>query len=151
MKAKDIMNTTPFTISADSTIRELINLFNDRRVDGVCVVGEGNRLEGIVTLFELFQAIVPDYVKMKEALSHLVPEGYFEKNCRRVQNQPVRSIMKKNVVPFDEEDTLLQIIADITKHRLIVVPVLRKGVLVGMIHRKTLLSYAGKVCIVNTQ
>ncbi|OIP64995.1 MAG: hypothetical protein CO150_01995 [Nitrospirae bacterium CG_4_9_14_3_um_filter_53_35] len=149
MKAKNIMNPSPITIHADATIQDLVNLLNDKKFDGLCVVEGENKLVGVVTLFELYEAFLPGYVMMKEELAHLIHDGYFEKKCREIRNQPVRSIMRSDLVKIKEEDTLISVLADIVKSRLQVVPVTRGDTLIGMIHKKSLLSYTSKVLIEN--
>ncbi len=149
MKARIIMNPTPITIHADASIKELVNLFNNRRITGVCVVEGENKLVGVVTIYELFEAMLPDYVEKKEELAHLMPEGYFEKSCKSLRDQPVRSLMRTDVIEIREEDNLISVVADIAKFRLEVVPVTREGILLGTIHRKGLLGYTGKVLIEN--
>ncbi len=149
MKAKKIMNPNPVTIRADAPLHELINLFNDRKMDAICVVDEEKRLVGIVTIFELFQAYLPDYVKMKEELAHLMPEGYFENTCHKIKDHEVRSIMRTDIITVDEDDILISILADIVKYRLHVTPVTRDGMLIGTIHKKGLLTYTSHVCLIN--
>ena len=84
MKAKDIMMRSFITIQADATIRELVNLINNNKIDSICVVEDTNTLVGVVTIFELYQALLPDYVKMKDSLAHMISEGYFEKMCKKI-------------------------------------------------------------------
>ncbi len=149
MKAKKIMNPNPVTIQASAPLYELINLFNDRKMDAACVVDEEKKLVGIVTIFELFQAYLPDYVKMKEELAHLMPEGYFENTCSKIKNHEVRSIMRTDFITVDENDILISVLADIVKYRLHVTPVTREGVLIGTIHKKGLLNYTSSVCLID--
>lgn len=151
MKAKNLMNPSPVTIQADATIRKLVNLLNDQKTDGVCVVEGKDRLVGVITLFELYRAFLPDYVRMKESLAHMISETFFEKTCKQIGDAPVRSIMRTDLIRIKEEDNLISIVADIAKYRLMVVPVTRGDTLLGTIHKKNILSYAGKVLIGNNQ
>jgi CBS domain-containing protein len=150
MKAKDIMIRSFITIQADATIRELVNLINDHKIDSICVVEGANTLVGVVTIFELYQALLPDYVKMKDSLAHMISEGYFEKMCKKIQDQPVRSIMRTDLIRIKEEDNLISVLADMVKYRLMIVPVTREDTLKGVIHKKDLLSYTGMVLIENS-
>ncbi len=147
MKAKKIMNPDPITIQVDAPLHELINLFNSRKIDAACVIDSEKRLVGVVTIYELFQAYLPDYVKMKEELVRLMPEGYFEGICRKIKNHPVSAIMRTDCITVDENDSLISVLADLVKYRLQVTPVTRKGILIGTIHRKGLLSYTSNVCL----
>jgi len=150
MKAKDIMIRSFITIQADATIRELITLVNDNKIDSICVVEDANTLVGVVTIFELFQALLPDYVKMKDSLAHMISEGYFEKMCKKIQDHPVRTIMRTDLIRIKEEDNLISVLADMVKYRLMIVPVTREDTLKGVIHKKDLLSYTGMVLIENS-
>jgi len=150
MKAKKIMNPDPITIKIDAPLHELINLYNYRKIDAACVVDSEKRLVGIVTIYELFQAYLPDYVKMKEELARLIPEGYFEGVCRRIKDHPVSAIMRTDIITVDEDDSLISVLADLVKYRLQVTPVTRDGILIGTIHRKGLLSYTSSICLTET-
>lgn len=149
MKAKNIMNTTPVTIHADATFQELVSLFHGKKIDGVCVVEDGNKLVGVITLFELLGAFLPAYVSLKEELAHLIHESYFEEKCKELKHQPVRSLMRKDVIRIKEEENLIGVMADISKFRLMVVPVVRGQTLVGTIARKGILAYTSKVLLEN--
>ena len=149
MRAKNLMNTNPPWIHADATLAELVRTVNQKKLDGICVVEDDRRLVGVVSLFELFQALVPDYVRMREELAHLVHEGYFEEVCARIKDRAVRTVMRTDVVAFQEEDTLISVVAETVRYRLMVLPVVRNGVLVGTIHKKGLFEYAGKLLIQN--
>jgi CBS domain-containing protein len=149
MKAKNIMTENPITIPSDATIRDLVNLFNDRRLDWICVVEGDNKLVGVITIFELLKAFLPEHVKMKQELAQFMHEGYFEKMCTKMKSQPVSSIMRTDLVPTREEDNLIKIVADIVRYRLMAVPVTRGEKLVGAIYKKGLLGYTGKMLIDN--
>ena len=147
MKAKDLMNTSPVTLLADAPINDLIKIIDKNKVDGVCVVEQGNKLVGVVTIFELLNAFLPDYVKMKGTLAHVLTEGYFEKTCIALVGHPVRSIMRTDLVTIKEEANLISVIADIATYRLTVIPVIRGDLLVGTIHKKGLMNYAVQACV----
>ncbi|MEK6777371.1 MAG: CBS domain-containing protein [bacterium] len=149
MKAKNIMNTTPLTIHADATFQQLVAIFSEQQIDGVCVVEGENKLVGVITLFELFGAFLPGYVGIKEELAHLIHESYFEQKCKELKHQPVRSLMRTEVITIKEEENLIGVMADISRFRLMVVPVVRGRTLVGTIARKGLLAYTGKVLLEN--
>jgi predicted transcriptional regulator len=84
---------------------------------------------------------------MKGDLAHLMREGFFEKICRELRDQPVSTIMRTDLIQIGEEDSLISVVADIVKYRLVAIPVTRGKTLVGTIHKKGLLSYAAKVLI----
>ncbi|NOY52211.1 MAG: CBS domain-containing protein [Deltaproteobacteria bacterium] len=150
MKAHKIMNPAPITIQVDAPLHELIKLFNARKIDAACVIDREKRLVGIVTIYELFQAYLPDYVMMKEELAHLMPEGYFEGVCKKIKDHPVSAIMRTDFITVDEDDSLISVLADLVKYRLQVTPVTRNGILIGTIHRKGLLSYTSRICLADT-
>jgi len=119
MKARDVMNkrvtaATPRAIGRDLALQLLSGMYS-----GLPVVDESRHVIGVVTEFDLLRA---------------VREG------KDLQTVKAEEIMGKPVVSVEEDDSLESVIAKMTTHNIIRVPVVRNGQLVGVIARADILS-----------
>ena len=120
MKARDVMNrrvtaATPRAIGRDLALQLLSGMYS-----GLPVVDAKGTVIGVVTEFDLLKA---------------VQEG------KDFQTVKAEEIMNKNPVCVEEEDPVEEVIAKMTYHHIIRVPVVRDGKLVGVISRADILSY----------
>ena len=121
MKARDVMNrrvtaATPRAIGRDLALQLLSGMYS-----GLPVVDAKGTVIGVVTEFDLLKA---------------VHEG------KDLQTVKAEEIMTKPPICVQEEDTVEEVIARMTEHHIIRVPVMRgDGKLVGVIARADLLSY----------
>ena len=120
MKARDVMNTrvtaaTPRAIGRDLALQLLSGMYS-----GLPVVDSKRKVIGVVTEFDLLQAI---------------HEG------RDLQTTKAEEIMSKPVVCAQEDEEIDSVIAKMTEKNIIRLPVVREdGKLVGVIARADILS-----------
>jgi CBS domain-containing protein len=121
MKARDVMNTrvtaaTPRAIGRDLALQLLSGMYS-----GLPVVDPKGKVVGVVTEFDLLQAI---------------HEG------RDLQTTKAEEIMSKPVVCAQEDEEIDAIIAKMTEKNIIRLPIVREdGKLVGVIARADILSH----------
>jgi CBS domain-containing protein len=119
MKARDVMNkrvtaATPRAIGRDLALQLLSGMYS-----GLPVVDESHKVLGVVTEFDLLRAM---------------QEG------KDMQTIRAEEIMTTPVVCVEEDDPIESVIAKMTAHNIIRVPVVRNGRLVGVIARADILS-----------
>ena len=119
MKARDVMNkrvtaATPRAIGRDLALQLLSGMYS-----GLPVVDASGAVIGVVTEFDLLKA---------------VQEG------KDLQTVKAEEIMGRPPVCVEEDDPLDTVIAKMTAHNIIRVPVVRSGKLVGVIARADILS-----------
>jgi len=120
MKARDIMNTrvtaaTPRAIGRDLALQLLSGMYS-----GLPVVNAKGKVIGVVTEFDLLQAI---------------HEG------KDLQSTKAEEIMTKPAVCVQEDEEIDSVIAKMTEKNIIRVPVVREdGTLAGVIARADVLS-----------
>ncbi len=118
-RAAALMNTDIITVDVNTTIGDAIEILLEHSISGVPVVHDGNQLIGMITEFELIQAIYRPEIK----------------------ETAVGKSMETGVVAV-AEDTILSDVAKVMEQRRIRrVPVTRNGELVGIISRRDLLRY----------
>jgi acetoin utilization protein AcuB len=117
MNIRDLMISDPISITVNSSITEAIDLMKTNHIRHLPVVSRGGQLEGLVTLADLKQGLMPSMVG----------------------DVTLRDIMIKDpltVAPEDDIETAAQIIY---KHKIAGLPVVTDGRLVGIITETDLL------------
>lgn len=119
MKARDVMNrrvtaATPRAIGRDLALQFLSGMYS-----GLPVVDANGMVIGVVTEFDLLKAM---------------QEG------KDLQTVKAEEIMGRPPVCVEEDDLIEAVIAKMTAHNIIRVPVVREGKLVGVIARADILS-----------
>ena len=119
MKARDVMNrrvtaATPHAIGRDLALQLLSGMYS-----GLPVVDANGTVIGVVTEFDLLEA---------------VREG------KDLQTVKAAEIMGRPPVCVEEDEPIDAVIAKMTTHHIIRVPVVRGGKLIGVIARADILS-----------
>jgi CBS domain-containing protein len=117
VRVKDIMTVRVFAVSPETSVKEVASLLFERRVSGVPVV-DGANVVGIVS--------ESDILPLHE-----------EKPARPVRT--AEDVMTAPVITVTEEATVTEAARVLERHRVKRAPVLRDGVLVGIITRGDLL------------
>jgi CBS domain-containing protein len=118
MKVRDVMSTRLVTVLPETPIKELTGLLIRNRIGGVPVTDPEGRVLGIVS------------------------ESDFQPTREEAPLRPVRTaadVMSRPVIALAEDDTVTQAARVLQRHRVNRAPVLRGGVVVGMITRSDLL------------
>ncbi len=119
MHARDVMNkrvtaATPRAIGRDLALQMLSGMYS-----GLPVVDTHNHVLGVVTEFDLLKAV---------------------QDGKDLQTVKAEEIMGKPAVCVEEDDFIESVIAKMTTHNIVRVPVIRDGKLVGVISRADILS-----------
>ena len=120
----DIMSTNVVTVSPDMTILEATNVLTKHDITGLPVVDRKKRLLGIVSEKDLLRLAYG-----------LKTHTYASDDSPKT----VEDVMTKEVVAFDEEDRISDVIKCLTEEDFRRVPILSGGKLVGIISRRDLL------------
>lgn len=120
MKARDVMNrrvtaATPRAIGRDLALQLLSGMYS-----GLPVINADGKVIGVVTEFDLLRAI---------------QEG------KDMQTVRAEEIMGQPPICVEEDEPIEAVIAKMTAHHIIRVPVVREGKLVGVIARADILSH----------
>ncbi|MGH8765630.1 MAG: CBS domain-containing protein [Burkholderiales bacterium] len=142
MKAKDIMSSPVVSVGPDTPVYEIAALLFERRISGVPVLDNG-RLVGIVSEADLLHRheIGTDcvartgswWLRMFDADRTML--AYVRSHARHA-----RDIMTREVVSIMPETPLSEIATLLEAHGIRRVPVLRDGLLVGVVSRANLVQ-----------
>lgn len=117
MKVRDVMSTRVIRVGPGEPLKELAGTLVRKRISGVPVTDAVGRVLGVVSESDL----------QPTEEGALPPMG-----C-------AADVMTRPVITLTEEDTVTQAARVLQRHRVKRAPVLRQGVLVGMITRSDLL------------
>lgn len=144
-KAKDFMTKYVFTVPPDITIHELIRLFVSHNVSAIPVVGEDNKLLGIVSegdlLYKKVRPYIPQFIDVLGGTLYYCGYGRYEKSFRKLLATQASEIMTKNVRCVTPETEMTAITTLMVDEHLKSVPVVdEKNILVGMVTRHDILT-----------
>ena len=122
LRARDAMTITIPSVAPQTPVLEAADLLARTGVPGLPVVDEAMNLEGIIT--------------EKDFLSAL-----YDANCDSVA---VEDLMTRNVIAFEQDDSLFEICESLIQNDFRRVPILRNGKLVGILSRADLMVYIMK-------
>ena len=115
----NVMNSNAVSINPGASIGEAVALLLRHNISGLPVVDDEKRLLGIVTEYNLLDAITRPDLKVES----------------------VRNLMSTDVMTVDENTIPLKVVTIMKQHKVQRVPVVRDGVLVGVISRHDILRY----------
>ncbi|MBJ6726314.1 CBS domain-containing protein [Geomesophilobacter sediminis] len=139
LKAKDIMTKDVVTVRRQTTIRELADLFFQKRISSVPVVDDNGELLGMVSETDLIEQDkslhIPTVVSIFDWVIYLESDKRFEKELQKMTGQTVGDIFTapaRSVAP----ETPVNEVADImTREKVHTIPVVDGMRLVGVIGR----------------
>ena len=119
MKARDVMDKRVTAATPRAIGRDLAQQMLSAMSSGLPVVDANNHIIGVVTEFDLLKAIT---------------------DGKDLQTVKAAEIMSRPAICVEEDDEIEIVIAQMTTHNIIRIPVVRDGKLVGLISRADILS-----------
>lgn len=135
--AREIMTTKIITVTPETAVSELAQILATANIGGAPVVDEEGRLLGVVTESDLIDQTkkvhIPTVVAILDSLIFLERPDKMEKDIRKIAGTVVGDIYSKNPVTVGEETPLDEIATIMAKKHVHTLPVMRGGLLVGVI------------------
>jgi CBS domain-containing protein len=101
------------TVAPDAAVSEVVRLLHSRGIGALVVSADGNRLDGIVSERDLVHALA--------------------QRGASVLDQRVSELMTRRVVTCTPNDTIAELMAEMTRRRIRHLPVVDRGRLVGLV------------------
>jgi CBS domain-containing protein len=140
MLARDLMTRTPLTLPPDAPLATVASIFAERGISGAPVVAQDGRLLGIVTEGDLIRRLSASAEEPRGWLAgFLAPAGRQAADFARVHGRTAQDVMSRHIHGVAEDAPISEVARLIEQHRIRRVPVLRDGVLVGIVSRADLL------------
>lgn len=153
LKIKDIMTTKVMTVTPDTTVKEAAALLADKDISGVPVL-ENGRLVGIFSESDILRSlkmtqkdihmVYPSVSPLGIAFQEEVTQREILEAYGEAGKMPVKEVMTKQVVTVDPEMTINDAILKMRDRKINRLPVLDKGVLVGIVTRGDIIKGLGR-------
>ncbi len=133
------MKSEVITIKEDASVQELAKLLAKKKISGVPVVDDENRVVGIVSEGDLVSQDAdihfPHYIELLGNIIYLESVKKYEERLEKAAASSVDDIMTKDVITVQTGATLSNIATLMTDKNVNRVPVVDGDILVGIITR----------------
>jgi len=139
MLIKEIMTKDVISVSPDASLKEVGEIFKEKRISGVPVVDKNGNIIGIITLTDLLRILDQIYKwrEIEKKVSELKLSEMFEKEKSEAK---VENIMTKDVFTISEDKTIDDVMRMMFGKGVHTIPVTKGGRLVGVIGKRDLIS-----------
>jgi CBS domain-containing protein len=141
MKARDVMTTPVVTVRPTASVKEVAQLFLERRIGAVPVVDDQDKIVGIVSEGDLVHRSEistewrrPWWLALMAGDEALVAE-YIKAHANRVND-----IMSRNVITAAPDTPLYEIAEMLEKNRIKRLPIVRDRQVIGIVSRANLVQ-----------
>ncbi|MFO1089904.1 MAG: CBS domain-containing protein [Hyphomicrobiales bacterium] len=140
MRARDVMTTPVITASADSTVKELVDLMLKHRISAVPIVDSSGGPMGIVSEGDLIRRSEIG-TEQKESWWLWLVGGRMQmtEDFIRAHGSRAADIMSRDVIAVGPDATLAEIASTLERRRIKRVPVVDNGKIVGIVSRANIL------------
>jgi len=126
-------------VSEDTTFREALSLMTKNETNTLLVTDPDGQLSGEVTVSDLLNGTIPDYLDPDKVLEELSTEEGFAKAVKAAGDKEVRDFMSVEFEPVRVDDTLLSIASTAIAYNTDQIPVVdNENRPIGMISRRGL-------------
>jgi len=140
MQVRDVMTRNVISVKADESILSAARLMLQNRVSGLPVLDATGALVGVVTEGDFLRRGELGTTKRRPKwVEFLLGPGKLAEEYVHQSGRKVAEVMTRNPHTVSEDDTLEAVVAQMERHRVKRLPVLREGKLVGIISRANLL------------
>lgn len=140
MKASELMTAPVQSVPPDISVLAAIRLMLGQRISGLPVVDGEGQLLGIVTEGDLLRRGELDTERQRAGwLTFLRGPGRAAADYLRSHARKVADLMTTEVITAEETTTAEELVALMEEHRIKRIPILRAGILMGVVSRADLL------------
>lgn len=140
---KEIMRDEVYIIREDQKIRDLLYLFIEKNISGAPVLGEDNKLTGIITDADILGQIheYPSFLDFMTFVVAVDAEALADANITNMLDRPVKELMTKNVITVEEDTNIILAAKLFSKKKFKKIPVVKDNRLVGILTRSDMIHY----------
>ncbi len=154
MKVSEVMSKDVITCQPSDPIQGVVKLMSEKDISGIPVV-ENDRVVGIVTEADIMRLLVvpepsrtlwlpsPLEILLEIPVKELLQLRRLQQSVKDVGEQNVGTIMRKDVLSIGPDDDIANAAADMVKHKVNRLVVLKNGKLVGIITRDDIIHGLG--------
>lgn len=138
MKAKDVMKTGVVSIDDKGTIEQAVELMLDNHISALPVVDGGGGIVGLISEGDLMRRMRDNAAPRRSWWLELFSGEGDARDYVMVRSHRVADVMTRNLVTVEEDTPVEEIARTLEKHRIKRVPVMRDGIVVGIVSRADL-------------
>ncbi len=148
LTAQDVMTRDVVTVTKETTVRDLAEIFTTRKISTVPVLDGNGNLAGVVTESDLIEQDrnlhIPTVISLFDWVIYLESGKKFEQQLKKMTGQTVGDIYQQEVVTVALSSPVSEIAELMTRHRIHSIPVVEGEKVVGIVARIDLIrSMAG--------
>ena len=148
LTAQDVMTKDVVTVTRETSVRDLAEIFTTRKISTVPVLDESGNLAGVVTESDLIEQDrnlhIPTVIALFDWVIYLESGKKFEQQLKKMTGQSVGDIYQQEVVTVVPSTPVSEIAELMTRQRIHSLPVVDGGKVVGIVARIDLIrSLAG--------
>lgn len=148
LKVKDIMTKDVVTVTKETTIMELAEIFAKKHLSSLPVVDQDGMLIGIVTETDLVEQDrnlhIPTVISIFDWVIYLESDKKFEKELKKMTGRTVGDIYSADAVTVSPDSSIADVADLLSSRRINALPVVDGKKLAGIVSRIDLIrSMAG--------
>jgi CBS domain-containing protein len=141
MYARDVMTAPVVTAQTDTTVYEIANMMIKHHISAIPIVSAGNEIVGIVSEGDLLRRMENDTARTDSWwLATFVGKAFEAEKFIKAHGVAAKDVMTEDVLVADEDTSLGEIAELLEKRRIKRLPIVRDGVLVGIVSRANLVQ-----------
>jgi len=143
MELKDIIKDA-VTIPEEASFKDAISLMITEKTNSLLVTDNNGLLTGEVSVTDLLDAIVPEYLDGDSVAAHFASATMFEEAIKSNADLLVKLFMSTHITPVELTDGIMEVAINAIEHKNVRVPVVdSEGKPVGIISRRGLKHIIG--------
>jgi len=140
MHARDIMTTDVVCINAKASVFDAAELLLGAGISAVPVVDDRRNVVGIISEADLLRRVEIGTTVKKSWLARLVDsDGAAAHEFVTAHGRRIADVMTREVVTAGEDEPLRELVERLERHKIKRIPIVRNGVLAGVVSRSDLL------------
>jgi CBS domain-containing protein len=151
MKAYEIMISQVYKVKESDAVRSVVEKFIEHRISGLPVVNDRNEVVAYVSDGDIMRYIGKHKDIIVDSLYYVAlvkgDNEEFDVRVQRLLNLNVMEIAKRKVIKASWDEEVEDVAAILGKKQIKKVPVVRNGVLVGIISRGDVIRHSFKAII----
>lgn len=152
MKARDIMIKEVLKVKDDSTVKDVLEIFSTHKISGLPVVNNRNETIGYISDGDIMRWIGkrdPVFIDLFFVNAVFLDLESLESKFDRLVMANVMDVAKKKIIIVEEDEDIEKVATILGNKKIKKVPVLRNGVLRGIISRGDIIRYVTKEFLKN--
>jgi CBS domain-containing protein len=145
LTAFDVMSRNPTTVQVGASLGDAVRLMLDRRVSGLPVIDAAGRVAGMLTEGDLLRRAETGTERQVTWLQEFFLASNMADRFVQTHGRQVQDLMTHDVASVEESTPLSTVVSLMQNRRIKRLPVLRNGVLVGIVARADLLRALASV------